>query len=106
MNFTIDLSSDASQVFSLGDCSKVDAVNIDVQWSDVNTTDGLLSVVQKADNSDESDWNIVPSLTVPLNAASGSQSMTYNEPVGLVGLQLVKNTATAGTINVVITFKD
>lgn len=91
--------------FVIGDYQKYTYVSLQVVWSTFNTADGTAKMQQKNDIN-VSTWDDIPTLTVAMTTAGGSETREHINFGGkFLGLNFNPGTNTTGTINVYLIAK-
>ena len=85
--------------FSGTDPGKLSIVDIQVSWSGLDATNGLVTALQR--HTSDLNWTKITYLTRNLNPADDSENLVIQDfSSGIVGLFINKGTATTGTIYV------
>ena len=103
---TIDASTDASQVFNLGNYTHFNYVSLVIDYDGLDKTDATVKFVQNDDGLPV--WNEVPSLSAKLDDVSGIGSLELANAqftASFVGLDFDKGTLTAGDIIITLIAK-
>lgn len=93
-----DFAESQDLTINFGDFSDYEYVEVLIKWSNINDVDSVIKLQERAVGNTV--WVNVSTLTKTIDSAAGKEEFRYYENTGEVGLNITKNSVTAGELNI------